>query len=106
MNLDPSAMPSLAETPNSVHSSASFSTEPLGNLDEGQMRVRKRDGSIEPVDVIKITKKVARCGAGLEHINPYLIASKAISGIYDGVTTTELDTLLMQTAAMLIGFTA
>ncbi|MCY4444460.1 MAG: ribonucleoside-diphosphate reductase subunit alpha [Proteobacteria bacterium] len=67
------------------------------------MRVRKRDGSIEPVDVIKITKKVARCGAGLEHINPYLIASKAISGIYDGVTTTELDTLLMQTAAMLIG---
>ncbi|MCY4380266.1 MAG: ribonucleoside-diphosphate reductase subunit alpha, partial [Proteobacteria bacterium] len=75
----------------------------MGNLDDGQMRVRKRDGSYEPVDVIQITKKVARCGAGLEHINPYLIASKAISGIYDGVTTTELDTLLMQTAALLIG---
>lgn len=75
----------------------------LGNLDDGQMQVRKRDGSLEPVDVIQITKKVARCGVGLEHINPYLIASKAISGIYDGVTTTELDTLLMQTAAMLIG---
>ena len=75
----------------------------IGNLDAGQMRVRKRDGSFEPVDVIQITKKVARCGAGLEHINPYLIASQAISGIYDGVSTTELDTLLMQTAAMLIG---
>ena len=71
-------------------------TEPL-------MRVKKRDGSYEPVDVIQITKKVARCGVGLSHINPYLIASKAISGIYDGVTTTELDTLLMQTAAMMIG---
>lgn len=75
----------------------------LGNLDEGHMRVKKRDGSMVPVDVIQITKKVARCGAGLDHINPYLIASKAISGIYDGVTTTELDDLLMQTAAMLIG---
>jgi ribonucleoside-diphosphate reductase alpha chain len=30
------------------------------------------------------------------------VASKAISGIYDGVSTKELDTLLMQTAAMLI----
>ena len=75
----------------------------VGNLDEGQMRVKKRDGSLVPVDVIQITKKVARCGAGLDHINPYLIASKAISGIYDGVSTTELDNLLMQTAAMMIG---
>jgi ribonucleoside-diphosphate reductase alpha chain len=66
------------------------------------MHVRKRDGSLEPVDIVQITKKVARCGAGLLHINPYLVASKAISGIYDGVTTTELDTLLIQTAAMLI----
>ncbi len=66
------------------------------------MRVRKRNGSLEPVDVNQITKKVARCGAGLKHINPYLVGSKAISGIYDGVTTTELDTLLIQTAAMLI----
>ncbi len=70
---------------------------------EPTMSVKKRDGSMEPVDVIQITKKVARYGAGLSHINPYLIASKAISGIYDGVTTTELDSLLMQTAAMMIG---
>lgn len=66
------------------------------------MHVRKRNGSLEPVDVVQITKKVARCGAGLSHINPYLVGSKAISGIYDGVTTTELDTLLIQTSAMLI----
>jgi ribonucleoside-diphosphate reductase alpha chain len=70
--------------------------------EEGTMRVRHRDGTLEPVDVIKITKKVARCGAGLKFINPYLVGSKAISGIYDGVSTKELDTLLMQTAAMLI----
>ncbi len=69
---------------------------------ELQMRVRKRNGSLEPVDVIQITKKVARCGAGLSHVNPYLVGSRAISGIYDGVTTKELDSLLIQTSAMLI----
>ena len=100
------AVPSMSygEQPAPVDSQpASRAGAPVVNLDDGQMRVRKRDGSFEPVDVIQITKKVARCGLGLEFINPYLIASKAISGIYDGVTTTELDTLLMQTAAMLIG---
>ena len=66
------------------------------------MSVRKRDGSLEPVDIVQITKKVARFGVGLLHLNPYQVASKAISGIYDGVTTKELDTLLIQTAAMLI----
>lgn len=71
-------------------------------LDPALMKVRKRNGSLEPVDVMQITKKVARCGAGLRYINPFLVASKAISGIYDGVTTTELDSLLIQTAAMLI----
>ena len=70
--------------------------------DTETMFVRKRDGSLQPVDIIHITKKVARYGAGLGHINPYLVASKAISGIYDGVTTRELDTLLIQTASMLI----
>lgn len=92
---------SYGQSPPVAH--AAGAVAPVVNLDDGQMRVRKRDGSLEPVDVIQITKKVARCGLGLEFINPYLIASKAISGIYDGVTTTELDTLLMQTAAMLIG---
>ena len=71
--------------------------------EENSMRVRKRNGILEPVDVVRITKKVARFGVDLKDINPYLIASKAISGIYDGVTTTELDSLLIQTSAMLIG---
>lgn len=75
----------------------------VGEEETSLMRVRKRDGSLEPVDVVQITKKVARFGAGLKHINPYLVASKAISGIYDGVATIELDNLLIQTSAMQIG---
>ena len=78
-------------------------TQASTETEESSMRVRKRNGVLEPVDVVRITKKVARFGVDLKDINPYLIASKAISGIYDGVTTTELDSLLIQTSAMLIG---
>ncbi len=67
------------------------------------MRVKKRNGTLEPVDIMRIQNQVALCAEELPHINPYFVASRAISGIYDGVTTSELDQHLIQTAAMLIG---
>ena len=95
-------MPKI-ELPNSTSPNPSnWSALNLSESSEETMHVTKRDGSKEPVDIIQITKKVARCGAGLKYINPYLVASKAINGIYDGVTTKELDSLLIQTSAMLI----
>lgn len=99
MNFTASDRP-LSHAPSSAV--ASSTSQPATTTEEAIMHVRKRDGSLEPVDVIQITKKVARFGAGLPHINPYLVASRAISGIYNGVSTLELDTLLIQTAAMLI----
>ena len=66
------------------------------------MRVQKRNGSFEPVDVNKIVRAVARCSVGLTHIDPLKIATKTIGGLYDGATTKELDTLSIQTAAQLI----
>lgn len=72
------------------------------NKSAEEMRVQKRSGAYEPVDIVRITEKVARCGKNLKRTNPYFVASKAISGIYDGVTTSELDRHLIQTAAMLI----
>jgi ribonucleoside-diphosphate reductase alpha chain len=70
--------------------------------EEGPMRVRKRNGELEVVHPEKITNLVKRCCYSLTHVNPSLVAEKAISGLYDGVSTTELDRLLMQTAAMMI----
>ncbi len=67
------------------------------------MRVRKRDGSMEPVDVTKIIERVARCCEGIPEIDPLRVATKAISGLYDGTTTKELDNLCIQTASLLIG---
>lgn len=66
------------------------------------LRVRKRDGGLEQVDALQIILKVARSAEGLACIDPQLVAEKAIRGLYDGVTTAELDALLIQNAAMLI----
>ncbi|WP_422755684.1 ribonucleoside-diphosphate reductase subunit alpha [Micromonospora sp. WMMD708] len=67
------------------------------------MRVRKRDGDTEPVDVNRIVTAVARWTADLDEVDPLRVATRTISGLYDGATTAELDTLSIQTAAELIG---
>ena len=67
------------------------------------MRVRKRDGSLEPVDVTKIVERVTHLCQGLRMVDPLRVATKAISGLYDGATTKELDNLCIQTASLLIG---
>jgi ribonucleoside-diphosphate reductase alpha chain len=66
------------------------------------MRVRKRNGSLEPVDVNKIVRAVARCCGGLRSVDPLRVATRTISGLYDGATTRELDELSIRTAALLI----
>ncbi|MBV9215013.1 MAG: ribonucleoside-diphosphate reductase subunit alpha [Acidobacteria bacterium] len=66
------------------------------------MQVRKRNGSLEPVDINKIVKAISRCVTGLANVDVMRIATKTISGLYDGATTQELDKLSIQTAASLI----
>jgi ribonucleoside-diphosphate reductase alpha chain len=66
------------------------------------MRVKKRNGLSETVDVDKIVRAVNRCCAGLAGVDALRVATKTISGLYDGATTRELDQLSIQTAAALI----
>jgi ribonucleoside-diphosphate reductase alpha chain len=66
------------------------------------MHVRKRNGSLEPVDVNKIVRAVQRSSYGLNHVDSIRVASKTIGGLYDGATTRELDTISIDTAASLI----
>jgi ribonucleoside-diphosphate reductase alpha chain len=63
------------------------------------MRVRKRNGSFEPVDVNKIVRAVGRSCVGLQSVDSLRVATKTISGLYDGATTRELDQLSIRTAA-------
>lgn len=64
-----------------------------------QMRVTKRSGEREPVDVNKIVRAVTRCCDGLATVDPMRVALKTIAGLYDGATTRELDELSIRTAA-------
>ncbi|MDH5366661.1 MAG: ribonucleoside-diphosphate reductase subunit alpha [Cyclobacteriaceae bacterium] len=67
------------------------------------MLVVKRDGHRESVKFDKITSRIEKLCYGLDpnFINPVDIAKKVITGIYDGVTTVELDNLAAETAASL-----
>jgi ribonucleoside-diphosphate reductase alpha chain len=67
------------------------------------MQVRKRNGDREPVDVGKIVRAVQRYTGGLSEVDPLRVATKTISGLYDGATTAELDRLSIQTAAEMTG---
>jgi ribonucleoside-diphosphate reductase alpha chain len=66
------------------------------------MQVRKRNGDLEAVDVNKIVRAVERCSGDLADVDPLRVATKTISGLYDGATTVELDRLSIRTAAELV----
>ena len=67
------------------------------------MFVLKRNGKRESVKFDKITARIEKLCYGLERrfVNAVDVAKKVIEGIYDGVTTTELDNLAAETAASL-----
>ncbi|ADZ29623.1 CPXV083 protein [Cowpox virus] len=65
------------------------------------MFVIKRNGYKENVMFDKITSRIRKLcyGLNMDHIDPIKIAMKVIQGIYNGVTTVELDTLAAEIAA-------
>ncbi len=66
------------------------------------MYVVKRDGRKEPVMFDKITSRIKKMCYGLnDHVDPVKVAMRVIEGLYDGVTTSELDNLAAEVAATL-----
>ncbi|MCK0124921.1 ribonucleoside-diphosphate reductase subunit alpha [Gelidibacter sp. F2691] len=64
------------------------------------MYVVKRDGRKEPMMFDKITARVRKLCYGLnELVDPIKVAMRVIEGLYDGVTTSELDNLAAEVAA-------
>ena len=64
------------------------------------MYVLKRDGRREPVQFDKITARIKKLCYGLHAaVDPAKVAMRVIEGVYDGVTTTELDNLAAEVAA-------
>ena len=64
------------------------------------MYVVKRDGRREAVKFDKITARIKKLCYGLNPlVTPEKVAMKVIEGLYDGVTTSELDNLAAEVAA-------
>ena len=64
------------------------------------MQVVKRDSRTEPVQFDKITARIKKlCYELHESVDPAKVAMRVIEGVYDGVTTTELDNLAAEVAA-------
>ena len=64
------------------------------------MYVIKRDGRKEAVKFDKITARINKLSYGLDPIvDPTKVTMKVIEGIYDGITTSELDNLAAEVAA-------
>ena len=68
------------------------------------MNVVKRDGTVEQVKFDKISSRIRKLTYALneDYVDYFQVAQKVISGLYDGVTSTELDKLSAETAASMI----
>ncbi len=95
----PAAEPAATATAVPPADATAFALIPPHN--PGQMRVTKRNGGQEVVDVNKIVHAVTRSAEGLHGVDPLRVALKTIGGLYDGATTQELDQLSIRTAAAL-----
>lgn len=102
--MDIQTEPRVSKTPANTNTEVTTATQGLRADDEipHVMRVKKRDGTLSPVDLNKIVNVVLACSNGLKEVDPMRVATKAISGLYDGASTKELDELCIRTAAQLI----
>ena len=68
------------------------------------MYVTKRNGEREPVKFDKVVLRIKKQTYDLntDYVDPINVSKKVIAGIYDGVTTEQLDKLAAETAASMI----
>jgi len=64
------------------------------------MAVTKRNGEKEPISLDKITNRVSVLSTGL-NIDPIVVVQKAVPGLYNEITSKEIDIYLAETAASL-----
>ena len=67
------------------------------------MKVIKRDGSSEPIKFDKISARIKKQTYGLntDYVDYMEVTQKVIAGIFDGITTKQLDNLAAEIAASL-----
>ena len=68
------------------------------------LRVVTRDGTLEPLDISIVRKRIeGLCfGLNLDFVNLDLVVQKVEVGVHDGITTVELDNLSAETCAYMV----
>ena len=67
------------------------------------MDIVKRNGNKEPLKLEKISSRIKKLTYGLnERVDPDKVSTKVVSGLYDGVSSAELDQLSAETAASMV----
>lgn len=67
------------------------------------MDILKRNGTKEPLKLEKIGSRIKKLTYGLhDMVDPDLVSTKVVSGLYDGVSSAELDQLSSETSASMI----
>ncbi len=99
---DENAAPALTDTSAAPTGSSGAVPGHPAYAADGGMRVKKRNGTLEPVDLNKIVNAIARASEGLLGVDPMRVATRTISALADGASTRELDDLSIRTAAGLI----
>lgn len=64
------------------------------------MEIVKRDGSRDTVKFDKILRRVQKLKKGL-NVEPVYVSQKVVAGLYENMTTVEIDSLLAETSAVL-----
>jgi ribonucleoside-diphosphate reductase alpha chain len=57
------------------------------------MQVTKRNGTLEPVSLDKISKRIKDLCISLENVDPVVVSIETVKALYNGITTKELDIL-------------
>nr|BFD64818.1 ribonucleoside-diphosphate reductase subunit alpha [Bdellovibrio sp. HM001] len=65
------------------------------------MKVQKRNGSFEAAKVEKIVQRIEKLAKKDLNVDPVMVGSKVIAGIYDGMTTSKIDDLAIREASLL-----
>ena len=85
------------------HSPSFDNDSNLASSKASKIHVTKRDGQRVAFDEGMLLEAVQSFCYGLDAVQPEMIVTKVERGLYNGVSTAEIDNLLIQNAAMYIG---
>lgn len=78
----------------------------MSNPKPKSMQVVTREGSLEPLDISIVRKRLEGLSfdLNLDYVNLDIVVHKVEQGVHDRITTAELDSLAAETCAYMVTF--